>query len=165
MRNPADAPSHPLTVAHEDEAELVYASDVQIMAESGGLQLTFLRPRPVDETARSAHENDVTTEVIARVVLPPLAARRLLRLLPGRLDMQQELADEYARQTDDELAYDPFLAALAEAELDDEPYTEEQRAAAQAGREAVARGEFATLADVWRELVEEEDDASTMATS
>jgi hypothetical protein len=51
---------------------------------------------------------------------------------------------------------DPFLAVLAAAEYDDEPYTDEQRAAAQEGREAFRRGEFSTLEDVWRELAEDE---------
>jgi hypothetical protein len=51
---------------------------------------------------------------------------------------------------------DPFLSALAAAEYDEEPYTEEQRAAAEQGREAFQRGEFASLEDVWRELAEDE---------
>lgn len=165
MRNPEHYISSTLAIPYEDDPELVYANDVQIMAEPGGLQLTFLRPRAAtDDAGRAANDTEATTEVIARVVLPPLAARRLLRLLPRRLDLQQALADEYNRVTDAEIEHDAFLAALAEAEYDDEPYTDEQKAAAQAGREAFARGEFATLEEVWRELVED-DDSSAVATS
>lgn len=146
-----------------DEPELVYASDVLIMAESGGLQLSFTRPRAVvGDAASSSAGHAPSTEVIARVVLPPLAARRLLRLLPRRLDLQQALAEDYALATDVELAGDPFLAALEDAEVDDEPHTDEEKAAARAGRDAFARGEFATLDDVWAELVEE-DTASTVS--
>jgi hypothetical protein len=49
---------------------------------------------------------------------------------------------------------DPFLAVLAAAEYDDEPYTEAQRAAAREGRDAFQRGEFSSLEDVWGELLE-----------
>jgi hypothetical protein len=74
-------------MVRDEGPELVYASDVQIMAEPGGVQLTFLRPRPAEgDLDRSSPEPDATAEVIARVVLPPLAARRLLRLLPRRLE-------------------------------------------------------------------------------
>jgi hypothetical protein len=50
---------------------------------------------------------------------------------------------------------DPFLAALAAAELDDEPYTDEQRAAALAGWEACKRGESVPWEDVRRSLLDE----------
>jgi hypothetical protein len=165
MRNSEHNTTTEFVSVHGDDPELVYANDVQIMAEPGGLQLTFLRPRAaVGESGQTAHDNEATTEVIARVVLPPLAARRLLRLLPRRLDLQQALADEYDRVTDAELERDPFRAAHAEAEYDDEPYTDEQKAAARAGRDAFARGEFATLDEVWRELGEE-NDATAASTS
>jgi hypothetical protein len=157
MRSPEPhAPSAP-EFDHEGDPELVYASDVQITADPGGLRLTFMRPRAAfHEGGHVVPSDDAPAEVIARVMLPPLAARRLLRLLPRRLDLQRALADEYDLATDVEAADDPFLAALAEAEFDDEPYTDEHRAAAQAGRLAFTRGEFATLDDVWRELVEED---------
>ncbi|MCC7023522.1 MAG: hypothetical protein IT338_11895 [Thermomicrobiales bacterium] len=138
-------------------ADLVYANGVTVVAEPGGLRLIFTRTPTAGEPSNvpEAAESDV----IARLVLPPLAARRLLRLLPERLDHQQALAEAYDRETEGlagAAETDPFLAALAAAEEDDEPYTEEQRAAAQAGREAFARGEFASLDDVWHELVGEE---------
>jgi hypothetical protein len=83
---------------HGEEPEPVYANDVQIMAEPGGLQLTFLRPRQTgNEPGQRSWADNADSEVIARVVLPRLAARRLLRLLPKRLDLQQALADEYSR--------------------------------------------------------------------
>ena len=157
MRNPKGA-THSITVVHDKDPDLVYANDVQVMAEPGGLQLTFLRPRTAaDDPRQTSRDEDMSTEVIARVMLPPLAARRLHRRLPRRLDLQQALADEYARETDEEVERDPFLAALAEAEYDDEPYTEEQRAAVQAGREAFARGEFFSLEEVRRDLLGEND--------
>lgn len=143
---------------HPDpDDDLVYANGVTVVAEPGGLRLIFTRT-PTEGQPSGAPEA-AESNVIARLVLPPLAARRLLRLLPDRLELQQALAEAYARETEGLAGAgetDPFLAALASAEEDDEPYTEEERAAAQAGREAFARGEYASLDDVWRDLVGEE---------
>jgi hypothetical protein len=77
--------------------------------------------------------------------------------------MQQALADEYAHMTDEDLQDDPFLEALAEAEYDDEPYTDEQRAAAQAGWEAYQRGEIVSWEEFRRELLDEDEAATTSA--
>ena len=55
----------------------------------------------------------------------------------------------YARAV---LARDPVALALARAPLDDEPETEEERAAVVEAREAVARGEVFSLDEVKREL-------------
>lgn len=165
MRNPIDEGASSVEFTEDEEPQLAYASDVQIAVDSGGVQLTFTRPRPIAKD--QAAEENVTQEgrtkpkVIARVVLPPLAARRLLKLLPGGLDSQRVLADEYEQETErapeagDAATNDPFLAALAAAEIDDEPYTDEQREATRAGNEAFARGEFDSLEDVWRDLTEE----------
>jgi hypothetical protein len=153
-----------MAVVRDDDPELMYASDVQIMADPGGVQLTFLRPLPVGgDIGRSSPEHDATAEVIARVVLPPLAARRLLRLLPRRLALQRELAEDYARATEAELEGDPFLAALAEAEDDDEPYTDEQLVAAQAGWEEYQRGETVSWEEFRPELREEEGTSTVSA--
>ncbi len=157
MKNPKLDTSETYAIVHEDDPELVYANDVQIMAEPGGLQLTFLRPRvAADDAGKTAHDVESTPTVIARVVLPPLAARRLLRLLPRRLDLQQALADEYDRDTDAELERDPFLAAHTEAEYDDEPYTDDQRAIARAGWEEYQLGETVPWEEFRRELLEDE---------
>jgi hypothetical protein len=56
---------------------------------------------------------------------------------------------------------DPFLAALAAAELDDEPYTDEQRAAALAGWEACQRGETVPWEEVRSSLLRENEAAKT----
>ena len=64
----------------------------------------------------------------------------------------------------DDAASDPLLAALAAAEWDDEPYTEEERAAAQAGWEACLRGEVVSLEEVRRSLPDTVD-ADTISTS
>lgn len=48
---------------------------------------------------------------------------------------------------------DPFLAALVAAEVDDEPYTEEDREAMRRGREEAARGEVEDLATVRARLL------------
>jgi len=56
-------------------------------------------------------------------------------------------------------ASDPLLAALAATELDDEPYTDEERAAAQAGWEAYLRGEVVSWEDVRRTLLDQIDAA------
>jgi hypothetical protein len=47
---------------------------------------------------------------------------------------------------------DPVLQAFLNAPEDDEPETDEERAAVQEAREALARGDVYTLAEVSREL-------------
>jgi len=47
---------------------------------------------------------------------------------------------------------DPVLLALANAPLDDEPETDEEREAVAEGRAALARGDSMSLEDVRREL-------------
>lgn len=56
-------------------------------------------------------------------------------------------------------ARDPFLAALAAAEWDDEPYTDEQQALAEAGRQEIPRGETVTLEELKRQLARDLDPA------
>lgn len=53
-------------------------------------------------------------------------------------------------------ADDPFLAAHEAAEWDDEPYTDEDRAAAEEGWQAYLRGESSPWEEVRRELFGEE---------
>jgi hypothetical protein len=55
----------------------------------------------------------------------------------------------------DEASTDLFLATHAAAEYDDEPYTEEQRAAAQVGWEEYQRGETIPWEEFRRELLED----------
>lgn len=43
---------------------------------------------------------------------------------------------------------DPFLAALEAAEWDDEPYTDEERAAVEEGHAAYRRGDYITLENI-----------------
>ena len=151
----------------------VYASDVRIAADPGGVQLIFTRFRSraanVSEPGESIDADLDLSEVIARIVLPPLAAERLLRLLPDRLVAQQELAREYARLTERHgaaknatgeskaVVEDPLLEALLAVELDDEPYTDEERAAARAGWAAYVRGESTAWEEVRRSLLDEND--------
>jgi len=154
-----------LPVVSGHDPELVYAGDVQIMAEPGGLQLTFTRPRPiVGKASSSSSDDDAGIEVIARIALPSLTARRLLRLLPERLHLQQQLAQNYARATDVNVASDPFLAALEDAEFDDEPYTDQEKAAVEAGWEEYQCGETIPWEEFRREL-REEDEASIASAS
>lgn len=47
---------------------------------------------------------------------------------------------------------DPVLAALANARYDDEPETDEERAAVAEGRAALDAGDFVTMEEVRREL-------------
>ena len=47
---------------------------------------------------------------------------------------------------------DPVLAALADAPYDDEPETDEERAAVAEAREGYRRGEWVSAEDVRREL-------------
>ena len=47
---------------------------------------------------------------------------------------------------------DPVLLALANAPLDDEPETDDERAAVAEGRAALARGDAISLEDARREL-------------
>jgi hypothetical protein len=50
----------------------------------------------------------------------------------------------------------PFLAALAEAEYDDEPYTEEQQATVREGWEEYLRGETVPWEEFRRDLLEQD---------
>lgn len=54
---------------------------------------------------------------------------------------------------------DPFLAPLAAAELDDEPYTDEQRAMAEAGRQEFLAGHTTPWEEVRRGLFRDEESA------
>lgn len=150
-----------------DETPLIYATDVQIVVESGDVHLIFTRllalEAGADEPKRPTAAGQPESEVIARVVLSPPAAHRLLRLLPARLTDQLASATSVRDETDD-FKNDPFLAALAAAELDDEPYTDEQRAAALAGWEACRRGETVSWEDVRRALLDETE-SSKISTS
>jgi len=51
-----------------------------------------------------------------------------------------------------ELARDPLIRALADAPIDDEEETEEERAAVREAKEAIARGEFRPLEELSAEL-------------
>ena len=53
---------------------------------------------------------------------------------------------------------DPFLAALDAAEWDDEPYTNEDRAASRQGWEEYLRGETVPWEAVRRELLADDDE-------
>jgi hypothetical protein len=134
--------------------EFAYVNDIAIIPEPGGLRLLFIRSRPEE---RDAGAPGAPSEVIVRLILPPLAARRLLRMLPERLERQEALAEEYARETalaasKKNSESDPFLATLTAAEDDDDPYTDAQRATAHAGWEAFERGETISWEEVRREL-------------
>lgn len=52
---------------------------------------------------------------------------------------------------------DPFLTALAAAELDDEPYTDEQKALSDAGRHEILRGETVTLEELKQQFAIDSD--------
>lgn len=56
---------------------------------------------------------------------------------------------------------DSFEEALANAEWDDEPLTDDERIAVEAGLEAYRRGEFMPLPDVLRWLEDEETGSAT----
>lgn len=49
-------------------------------------------------------------------------------------------------------AHDPLLRVLYNAPYDDEPETPEERAAVEEAREAMARGEYISDDELWREL-------------
>jgi hypothetical protein len=175
---PASSAEFGSTIADLLDAPLLYASDVRIVVDPGGLELIFTRVVPsLAETENGQNLQGARspfTHIVARVELPPLAAQRLLSLLPEHLDTQRDLANAYARATN--RTADPvrpdnrdhFLDALAAAEDDDEPYTDEQREAVAAGWEAYQRGETAPWDVVRRELLErkpEEEDGSPASMS
>jgi hypothetical protein len=70
------------------------------------------------------------------------------------IDAIPEWELDKARQALEPLA-DPFLLALANAPIDDEPETEEERAAVAEAREDVAQGRVRPWEDVRRELAGE----------
>lgn len=164
VRNPAPDERHAFIDRHDDEQDVAYASDVRILAEPGGLRLTFTRTRVTEDVsggATAARGQDA--EVIARVLLPAVAARRLLRLLPKRLDLQQALAEDYDRETEEEAERDPFLVATELAEFDDEPYPEEQQAMAEVGWQEYLAGETVPWDDVKHDLLQQDDAPSRAA--
>jgi len=73
------------------------------------------------------------------------SVHQLLDELPD--DILPEVARYLAALRDD-----PLARLLLTAPLDDEPETEEERAAVQEAREAAARGEIYSLDEVKREL-------------
>lgn len=95
--------------------------------------------------------------------MPPVNAAPSPAPLPAR-DRLRRLADAYAMLSDDaaELAadmlealtrrMDPAAAALALADEDDEPLTDEDRAAIAAGQAEYDRGEYRSLAEACIEL-------------
>lgn len=100
------------------------------------------------------------TRVENSVVAPLLRPTRTVTAAARCAAVQQALAAEYDQATEAEVSTDPFLAALAEAELDDEPYTDEERAAVEAGWEEYQRGETISLEAFRRELFAEPDAAT-----
>jgi hypothetical protein len=129
-------------------------------------------PLPPADDADQPITGRVSSNVIARVMLPALAAERLLRLLPVHLAKQRELAADYDRDSErraadprvaEVITNDPILDALAAADVDDEPLTDEECAAAR-GWEAYERGESAPWEDVRRALLDEAG-ASKLSTS
>jgi hypothetical protein len=71
----------------------------------------------------------------------------LHRLVDELPDASLEAAARYLDR-----AQDPTLAVLDAAPPDDEPYTDEERAAVEAGRAAYRRGEGVLLEDLMAEL-------------
>lgn len=72
------------------------------------------------------------------------ALYRLVDSIPAtQLDDARKLLEPLA---------DPVLAALANAPYDDEPETDEERAAVAEGRAALDAGDFVTMEEVRREL-------------
>lgn len=61
--------------------------------------------------------------------------------------IEPEMRSPKPHESEDTLS-DPLLTALDAAEWDDEPYTDEQQALAEAGRQEVLRGETVTLEEV-----------------
>ncbi len=81
-----------------------------------------------------------------------MIAREELHELVDRLaDKDVPAAQSYLRYLA-ELARDPLLRALAEAPIDDEEETEEERIAVQEAKDAVARGEVRPWEEVNAEL-------------
>jgi predicted transcriptional regulator len=79
---------------------------------------------------------------------------------PGEMPMEKELSREFldkvqkvAQGPDADLLYDMVeLLYERRSEFDDEPLSDEDRAAIREGREAVARGEFVTLEELKKDL-------------
>lgn len=72
-----------------------------------------------------------------------------------RVDMLGPTAVVTAEPEEEEAVKDPFLEALDAAPLDDEPFTPEDRAAAEAGWMEYLHGESSPLDEVRRRLLGE----------
>ncbi len=87
-----------------------------------------------------------------------MIAREELHELVDRLaDKDVPAAQSYLRYLA-ELARDPLLRALAEAPIDDEEETDEERIAVQEGKDEIARGEYRSWDEVNAELLARESE-------
>lgn len=94
-------PDVPLLLLNFEETPPIYANDVYISTDPAGLQFVFTRflPPPVLTEAdrqRILDRGHYVHDVVARLVLPPVVAERLLRMLPERVETQQSQQSEYA---------------------------------------------------------------------
>jgi predicted transcriptional regulator len=79
---------------------------------------------------------------------------------PGEMLMEKELSQEFkdkvqkvAQGPDADLLYDMVdLLYERQAEYDNEPLSDQDRAAIREGKEAIARGEFVTLEELKKDL-------------
>lgn len=91
----------PVRIVGYDAVEPGYANDVYVGTDGSILNLTFMRflPQPIYSPADAqpiVEQGFQAAQVIGRVVVPPLIAERLIRLLQEGLDRQREIAPQMA---------------------------------------------------------------------
>ena len=91
----------PIRIVGYDAVEPGYANDVYVGTDGSTLNLTFMRflPQPIYSLADAqpiVEQGYQPAQVISRIVVPPLVAERLIRLLEEGLDRQREIAPQVA---------------------------------------------------------------------
>lgn len=91
----------PVRIVGYEDVEPGYVNDVYVGTDGSTLNLTFMRflPQPVYTTADAqpiVEQGYQPAQVVSRVVLPPLVAERMVRLLQDGLERQRDLAPQLA---------------------------------------------------------------------
>lgn len=100
-------PLVPIRIVGYDAIPPQYANEIYVASDPMGLHLVFTRflPPPIATESDQQRVDEigfVPNEVVARVVIPPYVANRLLRLIPERLEKHREFADELGAMLEDE---------------------------------------------------------------
>jgi hypothetical protein len=97
----------PIKTVGFDETLPVYANECYIAVDPMSLHLVFTRffAPPAFTTADQEHldvQGFVPSEVVARIIVPPLLAKRIIKQLQHRLTLHSEIEQDYEAYLDSE---------------------------------------------------------------